>query len=274
VFDGQGAGNRDIYRISLDGGELTRLTTNVGDDSHPTATGTNVVFNSFRDGNSEIYTTSMTGGTDRRLTTTASSETHPVLSPDGKRIAYSSNISGITKVWFGAIDFAAGTALTGAAALSGAAFGSTGTVEASPSWAPASDRLALMTTNTPTGGAGIFTAPATAGTSPTIVPGSGTQIVEVEPSWSFDGSKIAFAGATGGVTEIYVRDVASATATKLTTIGGSNGQPAWLADGRIVFTTFSGSTASLRLIDPAAPTVLHTIATPGLSSEHAAPIRP
>ncbi|MEO8334721.1 MAG: hypothetical protein ABI664_07105 [bacterium] len=274
VFDGLAAGNRDIYRASLDGGEVARLTTNLSDDVHPTATGTIVVFNSFRDGNSEIYTTTTTGGTERRLTTTTSNETHPSLSPDAKRIAFSSNISGITKAWLGSVDFSAGTALTGAAALSGAAFGSNGTVEATPSWAPGSDRLALMTTNTPSGGAGLFTAAATAGTSPTIVPGSGTQVVEVEPTWSFDGNRIAYAAASGGVTEIYVRDVGSATATKLTSIGGSSGQPAWLADGRIVFTTFNGGAASLRWIDPAAPAVLHTIPTPGLSAEHAAPIRP
>lgn len=274
IFDGQAAGNRDIYRMSLDGGELTRLTTNVADDAHPTATGTVVVFSSFRDGNAEIYTTTTTGGTERRLTTTAGNETQPSLSPDAKRIAFSSNVSGSTKVWLGSVDFVAGSALTGAAALSGAAFGSGGTLEATPSWAPASDRLALMTTNTPTGGAGLFTASAAAGTIPTIVAGSGTQVVEVEPTWSFDGARIAFAAAAGGVTEIYVRDVGATTATRLTSLGGSNGQPAWLADGRIVFTTFAGGTASLRWIDPAAPTVLHTIPTPGMSSEHAAPIRP
>jgi Tol biopolymer transport system component len=131
-----------------------------------------------------------------------------------------------------------------------------------------------MTTATPTGGAGLFTAAATAGTSPAIVAGSGTQIVEVEPSWSFDGARITYAAATAGTTEIYVRDIGSATAIKLTTLGGSNGQPTFLSDGRIVFTSFSGGTSSLRWIDPAVPSVQHTIATPGLSSEHAAPIRP
>jgi dipeptidyl aminopeptidase/acylaminoacyl peptidase len=274
VFDGLTAGNRDIYRVSLDGGELTRLTTNPADDAHPTASGTNVVFNSFRDANSELYTIPIAGGTERRLTTTSANETQAALSPDGKRIAYANSVTGITKVWLGSIDFAAGTALTGAAALSGTTFGSSGTVEASPSWAPASDRLALLATATPTGGAGLFTAAATAGTTPTIVAGSGTQIVEVEPFWSFDGARIVYAAASGGVTEIYVRDVGSATATKLTTIGASTGQPAFLADGRIVFTVFGVGTASLRWLDPAAPAVLHTIPTPGLSAEHAAPIRP
>ena len=274
LFDGLTGGNRDIYRVSLDGGELGRLTTNPADDAHPTATGTNVVFNTFRDGNSELYATTTTGGTERRLTTTAANETQASLSPDGKRIAFATNISGITKVWLGSIDFAAGTAMTGAAALSGPAFGSAGTVEASPSWAPASDRLVLLATATPTGGAGIFTAPATAGTTPTIVAGSGTQTVEVEPSWSFDGTRIVYAAATGGVTEIYVRDIGSTTATKLTTIGGSSGQPAFLADGRVVFTVFATGGPSLRWVDPAAPAVVHTIATPGLAAEHAAPIRP
>jgi Tol biopolymer transport system component len=274
LFDGLATGNRDIYRVSLDGGELTRLTTNAADDAHPTASGSIVVFNSFRDGNSELYTTSTTGGTERRLTTTTSNETQPSLSPDAKRVAFSSNISGITKVWLGTVDFTAGTPLTGAAALSNAAFGSAATIEATPSWAYTSDRLVLMTTSTPTGGAGLFTATSTAGTTPAIVTGSGTATVEVEPTWSFDAARIGYAAASGGATEIYVRNVGSATATKLTATGGSSGQPAWLADGRIVFTTFTAGVASLRWVDPAAPTVLHSIPTPGLSAEHAAPIRP
>jgi Tol biopolymer transport system component len=131
-----------------------------------------------------------------------------------------------------------------------------------------------MTTATPSGGAGLFTAAAAPSVSPAIMSGSGTQIVEVEPSWSFDGARIAYAAANGGVTEVYARDVTTSVVTQLTKNTGSSGQPTFLADGRVVFTTFSGANATLRWLDPASPTVLHTIPTPGMSSEHAAPLRP
>ncbi|MEP6733795.1 MAG: hypothetical protein ABJE10_24325 [bacterium] len=274
VFDGLATGNRDVYRMSLDGQDLKRLTTNVSDDVHPSATGSIVVFNSYRDGNSELYAMTIDGTNEKRLTTSASNEAQPALSADGKRVAYSTNVSGFPRVWLATLDLASAAPLSATAALSDAAFGSASTVEASPAWAPASDRLALMTTATPTGGAGLFTANAAAHASPALMSGSGTQIVEVEPSWSFDGFRIVYAAANAGVTELWVRDLRTAAITQLTTDTGSSGQPAWLPDGRVVFTTFNGQAATLRWVDPAFPTVLHAIPTPGLLAEHAAPVRP
>ncbi|MEP6491700.1 MAG: hypothetical protein ABJF01_03425 [bacterium] len=274
VFDGLSAGNRDIYRVALDGADLKRLTTNIADDVHPTATGSIVVFNSFRDGNSELYATTVDGGDERRLTITPSNEGQAALSADGRHVAFTSNVSGFPKVWLGAIDLSATTPLSATTALSDAAFGATSTVEATPAWAPASDKIALTATATPTGGAGLFTATAAAHASPVLMSGSGTNTVEVEPSWSFDGFRIVYAASNAGITELWVRDLRTSTATQLTSGTGSSGQPSWLADGRVVFTTFTGQAASIRWVDPASPTVLHTIPTPGLLAEHAAPIRP
>ena len=47
---------------------------------------------------------------------------------------------------------------------------------------------------------------------------------------------------------------------------------AWLADGRVVYTSFADPTAPvLRWIDPAHPTVVHTIPTPaGAAPSHPA----
>jgi hypothetical protein len=274
VFDGLAAGNRDVYRIALDGAELTRLTTNVADDVHPTAVGNVALFTSFRDGNAELYTVALDGTGERKRTQTTTSENQPSLSPDGKRVAYTSNANGVNKVWIGSIDLAAATTISATAQLTAASFGGSFTPEATPSWAPASDRLVLVATATPSGGAGLFTANAGTGVVPVLVTGSGTQVVEVEPTWSADGFLIAYASAVSGATEIFVRDLRTSAVTQLTRNTGSSGQPAWLPDGRVLFTTFTGATAVIRWVDPALPLELHTIVTTGLSAEHSAPVRP
>src|SRR5207244_8482241 len=55
VFDWLRNGNRDIYRATLDGTDLVRLTSDPGDDQHPTERGGTVAFTSYRDGNGELY---------------------------------------------------------------------------------------------------------------------------------------------------------------------------------------------------------------------------
>ena len=274
VFDGLAASNRDVYRVSLDGTDLTRLTTHAADDVHPTAVGGVLVFTSFRDGNAELYTVSIDGAGERKRTDSRTAETQPSLSPDGKRVAYTSNASGVLKVWIASIDLASTAQISGAAALSPASFGNSFSTEATPAWAPASDRLVLVATATPSGGSGLFTAAATAGTLPVLVVGSGTQIVELEPSWSSDGFRFAYASPVSGSSEIFIRDVRTSTVTQLTRNTGSSGHPAWLPDGRVLFTTFAGTTSTIRWVDPALPRELHTITTTGLVAEHPAPVRP
>src|SRR3954470_19351370 len=71
-FDGVVAGNRDIYSIALDGGDLKRWTTAAAEESEPTVAGGVLVYSSTRDGNGELYSRpTAAGGTERRLTTSA-----------------------------------------------------------------------------------------------------------------------------------------------------------------------------------------------------------
>src|SRR3989441_4332489 len=61
VFDWLRNGNRDIYRAALDGTDTLRLTSDPGDDQHPTERAGTVVFTSYRDGNgrSEEHTSEL-----------------------------------------------------------------------------------------------------------------------------------------------------------------------------------------------------------------------
>src|SRR5689334_9167895 len=99
VFDWVRDGNREIYRASLDGGDTVRITSDPGDDQHPTSARGTIVFTSFRDGNGELYAVTSDGTDLRRLTHTNGNETEPALSPDGNQLAYVSDESGAPKLW-------------------------------------------------------------------------------------------------------------------------------------------------------------------------------
>src|SRR5256712_13113387 len=126
VFDWLRNGNRDIYRAALDGKDTVRLTSDPADDQHPTEAAGTVVFTSYRDGPAQLYAVAATGGgTARRLTNTAFNETQPALSPDGTKIAYLTDSSGVPKLWLCAADGSGRRPLT--AGVRGCGFGSAGT---------------------------------------------------------------------------------------------------------------------------------------------------
>src|SRR2546430_16244239 len=155
VFDWLRDGNRDIYRATIDGKDSVRLTSDPGDDQYPTERAGTVVLTSYRDGNGELYAVPSTGGAARRLTTTPADETQPALSPDGRHIAYLSDVSGVPKLWLCAADGTNPEPLT-------TGFGFAGSIEASPSWAPSGDRLVFV--STANGPSGLFVLTPRAGT--------------------------------------------------------------------------------------------------------------
>ncbi len=259
VFEAVVSGNRDIYSVALDGGALTPLTTDAGDDRQPSASGGTVVFVSYRTGSAELFSVPLAGGSQTRLTTNSSDESDPRLSPDGTHLALIF-VGAYSRVMIASASAAAPTRPIAADA------GFSGALEASPAWSPAGDRVAYTTTRD--GAAGIYIA-ALAGAT-----GSATQLVSgahgyasVEPAWSPDGLTIAFASNRDGPTELYRVTLATGAAVRLTT-RGNVGQPSWLADGRLLFTERVAGTFALRWLDPADPARVHSIPTGAGSAQH------
>jgi Tol biopolymer transport system component len=260
VYDYLESGNRDIYVAAIDGGDLRRLTSNVGDDQHPTASAGKVVFTSYRDGNAELYSLPLAGGPEQRLTTTTANETEPALSTTAQRLAYISSASGAPRLWLAAGDG------TGAAAV---ATGATGpAIEAQPTWSRSGDQLAFTSTNS--GNADLYLLDTRSG-AVTIVGGANTPQPEVEPSWLADGSALIFVSSRAAGSGMYRIRLAEGAASLL--LAANAGQPTVLADGRIVYTTFQGNTTRLSWIDPAAPSVVHEIPTGSGSAAHPSAVR-
>jgi hypothetical protein len=258
VFEMWPGANHDVYRMGIDGNDLVRLTTSTSSDGEPTVAKGKVVFTSSRNGNAELYSVPLAGGTETRLTTTTgTSETAAALSPDGTMLAWAAGpTGGNTRIW------------TGSATATGAAQATSGypdAIQGSPSWASAT-RLAFTMANASSADVYDLTLRGT----PTLLAG-GTR-AEVEPAWSPDGTQVAFASNRTGDTELYLLTVATGAVTRLTTRTGSDGAPAWLSDGRIVFTCIQGVQFRLCLVDPAAPGTVSVIPTPN-EAEHASAVR-
>jgi Tol biopolymer transport system component len=247
VVDLLADGNRDIYRVAIDGGDLARLTEAGLDDLDPTAAGGTVVFTSFRDGNAELYSVPLSGGTPQRLTQTADNEVQPALSPDGTRLAYASDPTGIHKLWTANADGSGPEATT-------PDFGTGGSVEGSPSWAWTGDRLAFISTTN--GTADIFDLRLD-GSDPALLIGGDD--ADVEPAWHPDRAEVVFVSNRTGNAELFLYRVASQELTQLTDRPGSDGEPAWLPDGRIVYTAWVNNVPQLRWLDPAVPDSVHAI---------------
>jgi hypothetical protein len=252
VFDMSVGGNRDLYSVALDGGDLTRLTDDPSVDQDPSVAAGKVLFVSVRNGNSELYTVPLTGGAATRITTTtARAETSPALSPDGTRMAYGYDASGVARIWTANADG------TGAAAFTGT-LGFAGSPESSPAWAPTGNRLSFVGTGNGTADIWDLTA---GGTADVL---AGGDSAEVDPAWDPTGTHVAFASTREGDPAIFTVRVSDRQITRLSTRPGGEAEPSWTADGRLVYVEFlAGGATRLVWISPSAPETVNAIPVTG-----------
>lgn len=170
----------------------------------------------------------------------------PVLSPDGRRVAFLSSRSRLS------IDLYVADAATGRIErklISTAAdphYDSLQFISSAGAWDPTGQRLAIAAIRGGKPVLAIYNAD------------NGDREREIEladvdeifhPAWSHDGRQIAFSGLAGGYSDLWVLDLESGSARKLTTDAFADMQPSWSPDGRrLLFLTdrFSSSLESLQ----------------------------
>ena len=91
LYDSNLAGNADIYRIPLGGGEPERISSDPSDDFFPSLSpdGREVAFHSWRTGNRDIFVQPLDGGQVQQVTATPDRmEVNATWAPDGSALAY------------------------------------------------------------------------------------------------------------------------------------------------------------------------------------------
>jgi TolB protein len=222
-------GNKEIWAMDYDGSNPAPLTQYRSISINPdiSADGNLVAFTTFVRGTPAIFIHSLE--TNRRLTfynQVASLNATPSFSPDGKQLAFASSISGRPQIYIANTD---GSNLR--------RISNSLSVDMEPKFNPRTGaQLAFIR-----GGAGppqIYLMDTDGASVQRLVSGGGDA---VNPAWSPDGQRLAFAWTRGfepGNYNIFIIEVATHTLTQLTFGAGRNEHPSWAPDGRhLVFSS-------------------------------------
>jgi Tol biopolymer transport system component/DNA-binding winged helix-turn-helix (wHTH) protein len=241
----RGGGPIRLWRLSINGGMRQPITSGGQDVYRPSVArqGSRLAYVADA-GNNNIWRMALTGsapagGETTRLISSTRYQQDPQYSPDGARIAYSSDRSGSNEIWVSDADGRASVQLTH--------FG--GPAVGSARWSPDGQRLAFDTRVQ--GNPDIFVVRADGGAPNRVTTNAAEDVV---PSWSHDGHWIYFASNRSGDFQIWkVRaetgETSSSPAVKVTHQGGFNAFES--ADAHFLYFNRSrGKPALLRLSLP------------------------
>lgn len=177
--------------------------------------------------NPEVFTINPDGSGERALTDFPGRDGDPSWSPNGRTIAFESFRSGGSEVWTMAADGTGLTQLT----FNGPA------EDRGTAWSPDGKRIAFHSAQFPV----VDPVPGAGHSSLEIMVmnADGTGQVRLTenkfqdslPSWSPDGSKIAFTSNRDGDFEVYVMNADGTNQTRLTNSPGEDAHPMWSPDG-------------------------------------------
>ena len=179
-----------------------------------------IVFFSDRDGIQQIYVMNAADGSNQtRLTSANANDSDPSWSPDHTKIAFESDRDGNSNIYVMNADGSGLTQLTYEPAD-----------DSNPSWSPDGTRIAFNTDRDSTQedfeNQEIYVMNAADGSNQTRL--TYNEVRDSGPSWSPNGTKIAFASAKDGNLEIYVMNAADGSGqTRLTNNTAAEAEPDW-----------------------------------------------
>lgn len=236
------ASNADIYVKSVDGRSVTQLTSDPASDVMPAVSpdGSRVAFASNRNGSWDLFVMNSSGGQAVEVTADSSQELNPTWSPDGRYLAYArmGETSGRWEIWITEVNRNAVKRFL--------------TYGLFPDWHPTKNTIVFQRARDR--GERLFSI-----WTLDLVKGEATSLTElasspvaalINPKWSHDGGRIAFAAVMNPASarddttpinaDIWVMDARGGGRTNLTGGMYANLMPAWGPDNAVYFVSDRG----------------------------------
>lgn len=221
----------EVWEMDYDGGNARQITHNSGYSVTPIyipppagKKPAGIFYVSYKTGQPKIYAASLHDGVGRRLTTLRGNQLLPAVSRQNDKLAFISDFTGNPDLFLQPLD---GTAqAVGKPHQIYASFRGT---QGSPSFSPDGTKVAFVSNKE--GAPKIYVMD---------IPKAGTRMSQIKPvlltkyqrsstapSWSPDGSKIAFTAKTKGVRQIWMYDFNKREEIQLTTGPIHKENPSW-----------------------------------------------
>jgi serine/threonine protein kinase/dipeptidyl aminopeptidase/acylaminoacyl peptidase len=215
--------DRNVSRVGLAGGE-PRAMEGMGENAvWPSIRGKRMVFTSWAPEPTAIYRIPGPRAAHRdrapeKLIASSRADLNPAYSPDGRRIAFSSNRSGVTNIWVCDSDGTNPVQLTSFERHTG-----------TPRWSPDGRRIVFDSLEA--GDWNLYVIEADGGGIPRrLTPEPSTDNIG---TWSRDGRWIYFSSNRGGRSQIWKLPVEGGPAVQVTKSGGRYAVESW--DGQYVY---------------------------------------
>jgi TolB protein len=142
----------------------------------------------------------------------------PAFSPDGRKVIFTSYVSGNPDLWIYDLQ-----------TQSVQPFTRKQTLATSPAWSPSGKSIAYAMTMG--GNADIYTIPARGGTPRRLTSGPA---IDCAPSWSPDDREIVFTSDRSGSPQVYIMAAGGGNVRRLTFAGSYNDSPVWSPRGDLI----------------------------------------